>query len=125
MHFLIEFLLLGCIIYLGYTIFKLKEGKSNTDSLQRENEQLKNQFQFQLKETQLNADSLDKQNIDLKNQLTQTYKQFQERESYFKQTIDNLQSSFNKEAHIILSMDLRQQCFPFWSLLLIIIELKF
>jgi len=84
----LEICLFGCIIYLSYTIFKLKEKQSN-------------------------ADSLEKQNTDLKNQLTQNYSQFQERESYFKQTIDRLQSSFNKEQELIkerkLELDLKEQ----------------
>ena len=88
MNFLLEIFLFGCIIYLSYTIFKLKEKQSN-------------------------ADSLEKQNTDLKNQLTQNYSQFQERESYFKQTIDRLQSSFNKEQELIkerkLELDLKEQ----------------
>jgi len=88
LNFLLEICLFGCIIYLSYTIFKLKEKQSN-------------------------ADSLEKQNTDLKNQLTQNYSQFQERESYFKQTIDRLQSSFNKEQELIkerkLELDLKEQ----------------
>jgi len=88
LNFLFEICLFGCIIYLSYTIFKLKEKQSN-------------------------ADSLEKQNTDLKNQLTQNYSQFQERESYFKQTIDRLQSSFNKEQELIkerkLELDLKEQ----------------
>ena len=88
MNFLLEICLFGCIICLSYTIFKLKEKQSN-------------------------ADSLEKQNTDLKNQLTQNYSQFQERESYFKQTIDRLQSSFNKEQELIkerkLELDLKEQ----------------
>jgi len=35
---------LGCIIYLSYTIFKLKEKQSNADSLEKQNELLKNQL---------------------------------------------------------------------------------
>ena len=104
---------MGCIIYLSYTIFKLKERQSKKDLLQKENEDLKNQLNFQLKEKQFNADSLEKQNTDLRNQLTQNYSQFQERESYFKQTIDKLQSSFNKEQELIkerkLELDLKEQ----------------
>jgi len=88
LNFLLEICLFGCIIYLSYTIFKLKEKQSN-------------------------ADSLEKQNTDLKNQLTQNYSQFQERESYFKQTIDRLQSSFNKEQELVkerkLELDLKEQ----------------
>lgn len=88
MHFLLEFALFGCIIYLSYTIFKLKE-------------------------KQTNADSLDKENTNLKNQLTKTHKDFQERESYFKQTIENLQSSFHKEQDSIkerkLELQLKEQ----------------
>lgn len=113
MNFLLEIALLGFIIYLSYTIFKLKERQSNKDLLQKENEDLKNQLNFQLKEKQFNADSLGKQNTDLRNQLTQNYSQFQERESYFKQTIDKLQSSFNKEQELIkerkFELDLKEQ----------------
>lgn len=83
-----EIFLIGCIIYLSYTIFKLKEKQSNADSLETENH-------------------------SLKNQLTKTYSEFQERESYFKQTIDNLQSSFNKEQDSIkerkLELQLKEQ----------------
>lgn len=88
MNYLIEILLIGCIIYTSYTIFKLKQ-------------------------KELNADSLEKENYSLKNQLTKTYSEFQERESYFKQTIDNLQSSFNKEQDSIkerkLELQLKEQ----------------
>lgn len=83
-----EIFLIGCIIYLSYTIFKLKEKQSNADSLETENH-------------------------SLKNQLTKTYSEFQERESYFKQTIDNLQSSFDKEQDSIkerkLELQLKEQ----------------
>lgn len=113
MNFLLEIALFGFIIYLSYTIFKLKERQSKKDLLQKENEDLKNQLNFQLKEKQFNADSLGKQNTDLRNQLTQNYSQFQERESYFKQTIDKLQSSFNKEQELIkerkFELDLKEQ----------------
>jgi len=88
LNFLLEILLFGCIIYLSYTIFKLKEKQSN-------------------------ADLLEQHNKNLKNQLTQNYSQFQERESYFQQTIDRLQSSFNKEQEFIkerkLELNLKEQ----------------
>ena len=44
MNFFLEILLFGCIIYLSYTIFLLKKKQSNADSLEKENEFLKNQF---------------------------------------------------------------------------------
>ena len=44
MNFLFEILLFGCIIYLSYTIFLLKKNQPNADSLEKENEFLKNQF---------------------------------------------------------------------------------
>ena len=44
MHFLFEFFLFGCIIYLSYTIYLLKKKQPNADSLEKENEFLKNQF---------------------------------------------------------------------------------
>lgn len=84
MNYLIEIFLIGCIIYTSYTIFKLKQ-------------------------KELNADSLEKENNSLKNQLTKTYSEFQERESYFKDTIGNLQSSFNKEQDSIKERKLELQ----------------
>ena len=44
MIFLLNFIFFGCIIYLSYTIFKLKEKQSNAESLEKENQFLKNQF---------------------------------------------------------------------------------
>lgn len=44
MIFLLEICLFGCIIYLSYTIYLLKKKQSNADSLEKENEFLKNQF---------------------------------------------------------------------------------
>lgn len=44
MNFLLEIFLFGCIIYLSYTIYLLKKKQSNADSLEKENEFLKNQF---------------------------------------------------------------------------------
>lgn len=44
MNFLFEICLFGCIIYLSYTIYLLKKKQSNADSLEKENEFLKNQF---------------------------------------------------------------------------------
>ena len=88
MNFLLEITLIGCIIYLTILFLKLKEKQSN-------------------------ADSLEKQNTDLKKQLTQNYSQFQERESYLRETIDKLQHSFNKEQELIkerkLELDLKEQ----------------
>jgi predicted Holliday junction resolvase-like endonuclease len=40
----LEICLFGCIIYLSYTIYLLKKKQSNADSLEKENEFLKNQF---------------------------------------------------------------------------------
>ncbi|MDB4348311.1 hypothetical protein OAA62_00190 [bacterium] len=84
MNFLLEICLLGCIIYSSYTIFKLKEKQSN-------------------------AVFLEKENINLKKHLTKTHSQFQERENYFKQTIDKLQSSFDKEQESIKERKLEIQ----------------
>ena len=44
MNFLLEICFFGCIIYLSYTIYLLKKKQSNADSLEKENEFLKNQF---------------------------------------------------------------------------------
>jgi len=88
LNFFLETCLFGCILYLSYTIFKLKEKQTNADLLEKEKE-------------------------SLKNQLTKTYTEFQERESYFKQTIQNLQSSFDKEQDSIkerkLELQLKEQ----------------
>lgn len=76
MNFLIEIFLVGCIILTSYKIYYLKQKQFNAESLNRENE-------------------------FLKNQLTQNHSEFQERESQLNQTIQNLQSSFDKEQESI------------------------
>ena len=68
MNFLVEFSLLGCILYLSYIIYSLKQ-------------------------KQYNADSLDSENQSLKNQLTQIQNEFAARE----QTLNNLRLTFEKE----------------------------
>lgn len=72
MDFFLEFFLLGCIIYLIYAIFAIKQ-------------------------KQLNAESLLRDNDALKTQLTQQNKEFLDREQSLNQTISNLQISFKKE----------------------------
>ena len=68
MDFLVEFSLLGCILYLSYIIYSLKQ-------------------------KQFNAESLKQENHSLKNQLTKTQSEFSARE----QTLDNLRLTFEKE----------------------------
>ena len=68
MNFLVEFSLLGCILYLSYIIYSLKQKQFNAESLKQENQ-------------------------SLKNQLTKTQSEFSARE----QTLDNLRLTFEKE----------------------------
>lgn len=88
MNFLFEITLVGCIIYLSYTIFLLKK-------------------------KQLNAESLNRDNEHLKIQLTQKQNEFLSREKNLNQTIQNLQFSFNKEQDLIkerkAELDLKEQ----------------
>jgi predicted Holliday junction resolvase-like endonuclease len=44
LNFFLEIFLFGCIIYLSYTILKLKKTQTNADSLEKENQFLKNQI---------------------------------------------------------------------------------
>jgi len=88
LNFLFEITLIGCIIYLSYTIYLLKKKK-------------------------LNAESLSHENSHLKIQLTQKQNEFLSREKNLNQTIQNLQFSFNKEQDLIkerkLELDLREK----------------
>jgi len=88
LNFLFEITLIGCIIYLSYTIYLLKKKK-------------------------LNAESLSHENSHLKIQLTQKQNEFLSREKSLNQTIQNLQFSFNKEQDLIkerkLELDLREK----------------
>jgi predicted Holliday junction resolvase-like endonuclease len=88
LNFLFEITLIGCIIYLSYTIYLLQKKK-------------------------LNAESLSHENNHLKIQLTQKQNEFLSREKSLNQTIQNLQFSFNKEQDLIkerkLELDLREK----------------
>jgi predicted Holliday junction resolvase-like endonuclease len=88
LNFLLEIVLITCIIYLSYTIFLLKK-------------------------KQLNAESLSRDNEHLKIQLTQKQNEFLSREKNLNQTIQNLQFSFNKEQDLIkerkAELDLKEQ----------------
>ena len=64
--------MIGCIIYLSYTIYKLKK-------------------------TQFNAESIQKENNLLKDQLTNREQEHTRREEYLNKTINDLQLSFSKE----------------------------
>ena len=44
MNFIVEFLLLGCIICLSYTLYQLKKNQLNAESLSRENDLLKDKL---------------------------------------------------------------------------------
>jgi predicted Holliday junction resolvase-like endonuclease len=68
LNFLVEFSLLGCILYFSYIIYSLKQKQFNAESLKQENQ-------------------------SLKNQLTKTQSEFSARE----QTLDNLRLTFEKE----------------------------
>jgi predicted Holliday junction resolvase-like endonuclease len=76
LNFLVEFCLFGCILYLSYKLFSLKQSK-------------------------LNADSLNLQLKDLKNHITEKELEFSSREQSLNNTIQNLQSSFLKEQDLI------------------------
>lgn len=84
MNFLLEFILLGCILYLSYIIYNLKQRNNN-------------------------ADSLDKQNEYLKNQLTQKEYEFKSREESF----NNLRITFEKEQQFLsqrkFELDIREK----------------
>lgn len=84
MEFLLEFLLLGCILYLSYIIYNLKQDKHNADSLNNENQYLKSQ-------------------------LTRKEYEFTSRE----QTLNNLRSTFEKEQQFLsqrkLELDTREK----------------
>ena len=84
LEFLLEFLLLGCILYLSYIIYNLKQDKHNADSLNNENQYLKSQ-------------------------LTQKEYEFTSRE----QTLNNLRSTFEKEQQFLsqrkLELDTREK----------------
>jgi predicted Holliday junction resolvase-like endonuclease len=88
LNLLLEFCLLGCIIYLSFTFSKLKK-------------------------SQFNAESLNKDKTFLKNQLTQQEQSFKSRELQLNKTIENLQVSFNKEQDSIkerkLELDTKEQ----------------
>jgi len=88
LNFLFEITLIGCIIYLSYTIYLLKKKK-------------------------LNAESLSHENSHLKIQLTQKQNEFLSREKNLNQTIQNLQFSFNKEQDLIkerkAELDLKEE----------------
>lgn len=72
MNFLLEFFLLGCILYLSYIIYSLKQERTNADSLNNENQYLKNQ-------------------------LTQKEYEFKSREA----TLNNIRSTFEKEQQFL------------------------
>jgi predicted Holliday junction resolvase-like endonuclease len=67
LNFLLEIALIGCIIYLSYTIFKLKEKQSNADSLVKENESLKNQLTQLHNSFSQEQASIREQKLELKN----------------------------------------------------------
>jgi predicted Holliday junction resolvase-like endonuclease len=72
LNIFLEITLIGCIIYLSFTIYRLK----------------KNQF---------NVESIEKENNLLKDQLTNREQEHTRREKSLNQTINDLRSSFDKE----------------------------
>ncbi len=135
MNFLLEFTLLGCILYLSYIIYRLKQKNNNADSLEKENQYLKGQAQYadalskqneqlrnhaqyahslsqqneQLRNQLVSTQSLNNENHILKNQLTQKENEFKSRE----ETFNNLRITFEKEQKFLsqrkLELDTREK----------------
>lgn len=118
MNFLVEFILLGCILYLSYIIYNLKQRNNNVDSLEKENQYLKGQAQYahslsqqneQLRNQLASTQSLNNENHILKNQLTQKENEFKSREESF----NNLRITFEKEQQFLsqrkLELDIREK----------------
>jgi len=118
LNFLLEFTLLGCILYLSYIIYRLKQKNNNADSLEKQNQYLKGQAQYadalskqneQLRNQLVSTRSLNNENHILKNQLTQKENEFTSRE----QTFNNLRITFEKEQQFLsqrkLELDTREK----------------
>ena len=88
MNIFLEIALVGCIIYLSFTIYRLKKNQFNVESIQKEN------------------------NL-LKDQLTNREQEHTRREESLNQTINDLRSSFDKEQSFLnerkIELDLKEQ----------------
>lgn len=109
---------MGCILYLSYIIYRLKQKNNNADSLEKQNQYLKGQAQYvdalskqneQLRNQLVSTRSLNNENHILKNQLTQKENEFTSRE----QTFNNLRITFEKEQQFLsqrkLELDTREK----------------
>tara|TARA_A100001515_G_C4587228_1_gene214932 strand:+ start:248 stop:838 length:591 start_codon:yes stop_codon:yes gene_type:complete len=88
LNIFLEIALVGCIIYLSFTIYRLKKNQFNVESIQKEN------------------------NL-LKDQLTNREQEHTRREESLNQTINDLRSSFDKEQSFLnerkIELDLKEQ----------------
>lgn len=106
MNFLLEIALIGCILCLSYIIYRLKQKQTNADSLEQENQYLRDQAQYvhslseqneQLRNQLSASQSLNNENHILRNQLTQKENEFKSRE----ETLNNLRVTFEKEQQFL------------------------
>lgn len=121
MTFLLEFFLSGCILYLSYIIYNLKQKQTNADSLNKENQYLKNQltqkeYEFKSREDTLNSIrstfekeqqflsqrklELDSREKDLLKQLEQSQTKLQEETEARKKVVSQKKSSEVRLGHI-------------------------
>lgn len=121
MNFLLEFFLSGWILYLSYIIYSLKQKQTNADSLNNENQYLKNQltqkeYEFKSREDTLNSIrstfekeqqflsqrklELDSREKDLLKQLEQSQTKLQEETEARKKVVSQKKSSEVRLGHI-------------------------
>lgn len=121
MNFLLEFFLSGCLLYLSYIIYSLKQKQTNVDSLNNENQYLKNQltqkeYEFKSREATLNNIrstfekeqqflsqrklELDSREKDLLEQLEQSQTKLQEETEARKKVVSQKKSSEVRLGHI-------------------------
>lgn len=121
MNFLLEFFLSGCVLYLSYIIYSLKQKQTNADSLNNENQYLKNQltqkeYEFKSREATLNNIrstfekeqqflsqrklELDSREKDLLEQLEQSQTKLQEETEARKKVVSQKKSSEVRLGHI-------------------------
>lgn len=121
MNFLLEFFLSGCVLYLSYIIYSLKQKQTNADSLNNENQYLKNQltqkeYEFKSREATLNNIrstfekeqqflsqrklELDSREKDLLKQLEQSQTKLQEETEARKKVVSQKKSSEVRLGHI-------------------------
>jgi predicted Holliday junction resolvase-like endonuclease len=121
LNFLLEFFLSGWILYLSYIIYSLKQKQTNADSLNNENQYLKNQltqkeYEFKSREDTLNSIrstfekeqqflsqrklELDSREKDLLKQLEQSQTKLQEETEARKKVVSQKKSSEVRLGHI-------------------------